>query len=175
VLLTALPGDWWTTYRFAVDEVYGFSEPRQIVPVSEMQYGISRYLLADDIWEPTIGTVKSWPERDASTKVSGYFDAFNFYGAPYSIPAYWARYVMSGDPLALQRCRSIARWLCRSGVRVAEGPARGAFFSSQRFPNGEPIKLDRRGCTQAATEILTSQATGACSSIAMHRAKTMRR
>jgi len=160
VLLTALPGDWWTTYRFAVDEVYGFSEPRQIVPVSEMQYGISRYLLADDIWEPTIGTVKSWPERDASTKVSGYFDAFNFYGAPYSIPAYWARYVMSGDPLALQRCRSIARWLCRSGVRVAEGPARGAFFSSQRFPNGEPIKLDRRGCTQAATEILTSQATG---------------
>ncbi len=160
VLLAALPGDWWAAYRFAVDEVYGFSEPRQIVPVSEMQYGISRYLLADDIWEPALGTVKSWPERDATMKVSGYFDAFNFYGAPYSIPAYWARYVMNGDPLALQRCRSIVRWLCRSGVRVADGPARGAFFSSQRFPNGEPVKLDRRGCTQAATEVLTSQATG---------------
>ena len=42
VLLAALPGDWWNAYRFAVDEVYGFREPRQTVPVSEMQYGISR-------------------------------------------------------------------------------------------------------------------------------------
>jgi hypothetical protein len=160
VLLAALPGDWWKSYRFAVDEVYGFGEPRQTVPVSEMQYGISRYLLADDIWEPTLGTVKSWPQRDAYTKVLGYFDAFNFYGATFSIPAYWARFVMNGDPLARQRCLSIVRWLCRSGVRMAEGPARGAFFSGQRFPTTEPVRLDRRGCTQASTEILTSQATG---------------
>ena len=64
---------------------------------------------------------------------------------------------MNGDPLARQRCRSIARWLCRSGVRMAEGPARGAFFSSQRFPNAEPVKLDKRGCTQASTEILPAR------------------
>ena len=61
VLLTVLPGDWWNAYRFAVDEVYGFREPRQTVPVSEMQYGISRYILRDDVWEPTLGTMKSWP------------------------------------------------------------------------------------------------------------------
>jgi hypothetical protein len=160
VLLTVLPGDWWNAFRFAVDEVYDFREPRQTVPVSEMQYGISRYILRDDVWEPTLGTMKSWPKRDTSTEVSGYFDAFNLYGVPHSIPSYWARFVMNGDPLARERCRSIALWLCRSGVRMAEGPAKGAFFSSQRFPNSEPVKLDRRGCTQASTEILTSQATG---------------
>ena len=66
VLLTVLPGDWWNAYRFAVDEVYGFREPQQTVPVSEMQYGISRYLLRDDVWEPTLGTMKSWPQRDAA-------------------------------------------------------------------------------------------------------------
>ena len=123
MLLTALPGDWWNAYRFAVDEVYGFREPQQTVPVSEMQYGISRYILRDDVWEPTLGTMKSWPQHDASTERSGYFDAFNFYGVPYSIPSYWARFVMNGDPLARERCRSIAQWLCRSGVRMAEGPA----------------------------------------------------
>lgn len=160
VLLSVLPGDWWNAYRFAVDDIYGFCEPRQTVPVSEMQYGISRYMLRDDIWEPTLGTVKSWSKDDFTTKVYGGFDAFNLYGVPHSIPSYWARYVMSGDPLARERCRSIALWLCRSGVRMAEGPAQGAFFSSQRFLNSEPVKLDRRGLTQASTEILTSQATG---------------
>lgn len=161
VLLAAVPGDWWAAYRFAVDEVYGFSEPRQTVPVSEMQYGITRYLLSDDIWEPTLGTLKSWPQRDPFTKNAGYFDAFNFYGATFSIPTYWARYVMNGDALARERCLSIVRWMCRSGVRMADGPARGAFFSNQRFPTKEPVKFDRRGCTQASTEIFTSQATGA--------------
>jgi hypothetical protein len=161
LLLAALPGDWWNAYRFAVDEVYGFCEPRQTVPVSEMQYGVSRYLMSNDVWEPTLGTVRSWPANDLEMAAAGYVDAFNFYGVPYSIPSYWARYVMSDDPLARQRCGSIARWLCRSGVRVAAGPARGAFFSNQRFPAGEPIKLDKQGCTQASTTILTTQATGA--------------
>ena len=161
VLLTVLPGDWWNAYRFAVDEVYGFREPQQTVPVSEMQYGVSRYILRDDVWEPTLGTMKSWPSRDPHTTVAGYFDAFNLYGVPYSIPAYWARFVMNGDPLARQRCRSIAQWLCRSGIRIAQGPARGAFFSNQRFASTETVKLEKQGCTQASTEILTSQATGA--------------
>ena len=77
-------------------------------------------------------------------KACGYFDAFNLYGVPHSIPSYWARFVMNGDPLARERCRSIAHWLCRSGVRMADGPATGAFFSSQRFLNSEPVKLDKR-------------------------------
>ena len=43
---------------------------------------------------------------------------------------------------------------------MADGPARGAFFSSQRFIGDEPVKFDKQGCTQAVTPILTSQATG---------------
>ena len=160
MLLTVLPGDWWNAYRFAVDEVYGFREPQQTVPVSEMQYGVSRYILRDNVWEPTLGTMKSWPERDPTTKLLGSFDAFNLYGATYSIPSYWARFVMNGDPLARQRCQSIAHWLCRSGVRMAKGPARGAFFSMQLLSTKEPVKLDKTGCSQALTEILTSQTTG---------------
>ena len=159
-LLTAVAGDWWETYRFAVQEIYDFSEPRQTVPVSEIQHGISRYLLSDEVWEPTLGTMKSWPERDPHNWVVRCVDAFSFYGATYSVPTYWARYVMCGDKLAMDRCRSIVTWLCRSGIRVQSGPASGAFFNLQRFPTGQPVTLDKIGCTQAGTEILTSQSTG---------------
>ena len=168
VLLTAVAGDWWDTYRMAVQEIYGFHAPAQTVPVSEIQYGISRYMLEGDgiVWEPALGTVRSWPRADPeSGKQGNSFCAFSFYGVPYSLPVYWARFVMSGEELARKRCRSIVQWLCHSGIRVKEGPARGAFFSQQTF-NG-PIDSDTRGntfltqgVTQAATSVLTSQATG---------------
>lgn len=160
VLITAVAGDWWTAYQFAVNDIYGFGEQLQTVPVSEIQNGISRYLLRDDIWNPALGTLKTWPPRDLHTPLHG-VQAFAFYGAPYSIPAYWARYVMNGDRLALDRARSIAHWLCRSGVRVQDGPAKGAFFSLQVFGSNEVPSLDKRGVSQAMVPTLTSQATGA--------------
>jgi hypothetical protein len=61
VLVGAIVGDWWQAYQFAVRDVYAFREPVQTVPVSEVQFGISRYLLRDDVWEPTVGTFKAWP------------------------------------------------------------------------------------------------------------------
>ena len=161
VLLTGVAGDWWKTYQFATTEIYDFQEQRQTVPVSEIQYGISRYLLSDEVWEPTLGTVRSWPDRDPHYLLYGKgFECFQFYGSTYSIPAYWQRYVMNGDKLALDRCRSIARWLCRSGIRVKDGPARGAFFNLQRFTKGEPRTMDKVGATQANQTILTCQSTG---------------
>lgn len=160
VLLTTVRGDWWSAYQFAVTDVYGFQEQAQTAPVSEIQYGISKYMLRDDVWEPTLGTVRSWPEHDPHMKLVG-FDCFQFYGVPYSIPTYWARWRMSGDRMALDRCRSIVRWMCRSGVRVREGPARGAFYTLQRFPPGQPPTKDARGSTQGwGLTTLTSQSTG---------------
>jgi hypothetical protein len=161
ILITAIHGDWWSAYQFAVTDVYDFREQPQTVPVSEIQYGISRYLLREDIWEPTLGTLKSWPARDPHTSIFGGFDCFGFYGTTYSIPAYWARYVLNGDPLALERCRSIAQWMCKSGVRVHDGPAKGAFFSSQRFYDHKPVTMDAQGRSQAGKPVLTSQASGA--------------
>lgn len=162
VLLTAVSGDWWEAYRFAIREIYAFREQPQTVPVSEIQYGISRYMvLGDDVWEPTLGTVRSWPVVDAFYLLTKGFTAFAFYGATYSVPCYWARYVMSEDDLARERCRSIIHWLCRSGVRMQQGPTRGAFFSEQRFYNGEKPNFEKVGSTQANTAILTSQSTGA--------------
>jgi hypothetical protein len=160
VLLSAVHGDWWKAYQFAVADIYGFDEQRQSVPVSEIQYGISRYMMRDDVWEPTLGTVRSWPERDPHTAMYG-FDCFQFYGAPYSIPTYWARWRMNGDKTALDRCRSIAHWMCRSGVRVKDGPARGAFYTLQRFAPGMTPAKDARGVTQGwGLNSLTSQSTG---------------
>ncbi len=162
LLLTAVAGDWWDAYRMAVREIYDFQQQLQTVPVSEVQYGISRYmLLSDNVWEPTLGTVQSWGDRDVTFQDVGYVDLFAFYGVPYSLPTYWARYVMSGEALALERCKSIVHWLCHSGIRVQDGPARGAFFSSQRFAVGETRYFDKVGQTQAATQILTSHTTGA--------------
>ena len=161
VLLSAIPGDWWAAYRFAVTDVYGFAEQPQTVPVSEIQDGTSRYLMSDEVWEPTLGAVKSWPAQDPHNATVGAMDVFAFYGAPYSIPAYWARWTMTRDKSALERCRSIAHWLCRSGVRMKDGPARGAFFNLQRFPNGTKPTMEKQGSTQAGTAILTSQSTGA--------------
>jgi hypothetical protein len=160
VLITAVPGDWWQAYQFVVKEVYEFREQPQTVPVSEMQAGISRYLLTDEVWEPTLGTLRSWPEHDPHYQLYG-FDSFGFYGATYSIPAFLAYHAMTGNKLALERARSIAHWLCRSGVRMQTGTTKGAFFSAQRFPKGEAPRFDKQGRTQANTAILTSHATGA--------------
>jgi len=79
---SAVPGDWWAAYRFVTKEVYGFVEQPQTVPVSEIQHGTSRYLMSDEVWEPTLGTVRSWPERDPHNRTQSSFDAFAFYGAP---------------------------------------------------------------------------------------------
>jgi hypothetical protein len=161
VLLAGLAGGWWETYRFGVQDIYGFGEPLQAVPVSEIQYGISRYMVqADGVWEPTLGTDRSWPERDPHSALIGFY-AFGLYGTPYSVPTYWSRYVMNGDKLARQRCRDIVVWLCRSGIRVQQGPARGAFFTLQEFKKGEAPDLSKRGSTWSPTPVLTSQATGA--------------
>lgn len=161
VLLTAVAGDWWDAYRFAVQDIYGFGEPQQTVPVSEIQYGISRYMVqADGVWDSILGTVRSWPESDPQTAVTGFY-AFGLYGPPYSVPTYWARYVMSADKLARDRCRNIVLWLCRSGIRVQQGPARGAFFTLQEFKKGEAPELSKRGGTWSPMPVLTSQATGA--------------
>jgi len=161
ILITAIQGDWWRAFQFAVKDIYDFKEVPQTLPVSEIQYGISRYLLRDDIWEPTLGTLKSWPVKDPHTDLCGGFVCFGFYGATYSIPAYWARYVMNGDKKALERCQSIAQWLCRSGVRVQDGPMQGGFFSSQDFYDHAPITMDAQGRSQAMKPVLTSQSTGA--------------
>ena len=142
-----------------MDEVYGFREQRQTVPVSEMQYGISRYLLPDEVWEPTLGTVRSWPSaiRDEGVRI---FDAFNLYGAPYSIPSYWARYVMNGDQLA--RSVAAASPSGCAGRACAWRTARPAahFSAGSDLPRRNRSSWTRRGVTQASTEILTSQATG---------------
>ena len=159
-LLTAVKGDWWAAYEFAVHDIFGFDEPPRTTPVSEIQYGISRYMMCDEVWEPTLGTVKSWPERDPHNTVVGYMDCFQFYGSTYSVPTYWARYIMNGDKRALDRMRSIARWMARSGIRVKDGPLKGAFFNLQRFPTGEERKFEKQGATQANRNIVTSQSTG---------------
>ena len=162
LLLTAIAGDWWDAYRMVVRDIYSFKEQPQTVSVSDIQYGTSRYmLLSDDVWEPNLGTVQSWGDRGITYGDVGYVDLFAFYGVPYSLPAYWARYVMSGEALALERCKCIVHWLCHSGVRVQNGPARGAFFSSQRFLRGEARRFDKVGVTQAGKQVLTSHATGA--------------
>jgi uncharacterized protein YyaL (SSP411 family) len=44
---------------------------------------------------------------------------------------------------------------------MADGQTRGAFFTLQHFPAREPVTFAKRGGTQAQTEILTSQSTGA--------------
>ena len=117
--------------------------------------------MRDEVWDKELGTVKSWPERDPHNSVVGYMDAFGMYGAPYSLPAYWSRYVMNDDREALKRMTGVAHWLCRSGLRVQDGPCKGAFFNLQRFPTGQKHNLDRVGSTQASTTLATSQSTGA--------------
>jgi len=161
VLVSCVKGGWWDAYQFAVRDVYGFSEQRQSVPVSEIQHGISNYILRDEIWEPALGTLRSWPPRDPHYELYGKgFDVFSFYGATYSLPSYLARYRMVGDQLALERAKSIARWLCQSGVRQKDGPCKGAFYNLQRFTNGEQVRMDEIGCTQAGKSVLTIQSTG---------------
>jgi hypothetical protein len=162
VLITAVAGDWWKTYEFAVRDIYGMQEQEQLVPVSEMQYGISRYIVSDPAWSNTMNTVPGWPKGDATNIHYKGTDFFNLYGPVFSIPAFWARYVMNGDELARERCRKVALWLCRSGVRMQQGPARGAFFCLQRFRNWEPEKFEQLGATQGpGLHMLTSQSTGA--------------
>lgn len=159
VLISGIKGDWMGQYKFAIEDIYRFEEQPQSVPVSEIQYGISRFMMSDEVWEPTLGTVKSWPERDPHTKLVG-TDMFSFYGATYSIPAYWARYVMNDDKKALERCRSIALWMVRSGLHVNDGPLKGAFFNLVRYSPGEKIDINKPGATQANTQMLTTQSTG---------------
>ncbi len=161
VLITGVAGTWWDIYRFAVSEIFDFREQQQTVPVSEIQYGVSRYLLSDEVWEPHTNTLRSWPEHDPHYRLYGNGeDLFAFYGAPYSIPAYLDRFIMNGNPLARDRARDIVRWLCRSNVRMQYGPARGAFFNLQRFTGGETPSIFKPGSTQARTDIMTSQSTG---------------
>lgn len=148
LLLSAVKGDCWRAYQFAVRDVEGFEAQKQTVPVSEITQGVSRYMMTDEVWEPELGTVKSWPARDPHTKLyKDGFDAFAFYGTPYSVPLYLSRYQMTGDRQALERATSIVGWLCNSGVRVQDGPARGAFFNSQRFTGGEKRDRRKQGCT----------------------------
>jgi hypothetical protein len=162
VLIAATQGDWWKAYQFAVRDVYGIQEQEQLVPVSEMQYGISRYLVSEPAWSPAMNTVPGWPQGDATNIHYQGTDFFNLYGPVFSIPALWSRYVMNGDELARERCRKVALWLSRSGVRMQQGPARGAFFCLQRFRNWEPEKFDQLGATQGpGLHKLTSQSTGA--------------
>ena len=161
LLITAIAGDWWDAYRFATHDVYDFGVQSQIHPVSEIQYGISRYMMSDEVWEPTVGTVRSWPAHDPHMKLYG-FDCFNLYGSPNSIPTYWARYVMNGDPKARERARSVAMWLSTSSVRIKEGPMQGAFYTLQRFGIGETPDPQKKGGTQGwGAEYLTCQSTGA--------------
>ncbi|MHB1457506.1 MAG: hypothetical protein ACYC0V_11395 [Armatimonadota bacterium] len=159
MLISGIKGDWMAQYRFAVEDIYQFDEQPQSVPVSEIQYGISRFMMSDEVWEPTLGTVKSWPERDPHTKLVG-TDMFSFYGATYSIPTYWARYVMNDDKMALERCRSVALWMVRSGLHLKSGPLKGAFFNLVRYSPGEKIDISKQGATQANTQMLTTQSTG---------------
>jgi hypothetical protein len=158
LLIASVQGDWWDAYRFASKEIYGFDVPRQTVPVSEVQFGVSNYLIRGDVWDAKMNTLKLWPEGDPEIKKFGQW-YFNFYSTPFTIPAYWSRHVMNDDKVALDRCKGIVNWLCKSGIRIHEGPTKGAFFTMQMFPDRSKTAPEAQGCSWPGT-MLTSQSTG---------------
>jgi len=121
VHLTATAGDWFEAFKYVVNRIYRFSAPQQYRPLTEVVSGEMRYLVEEgSIWSPAYQTLRSFPNAD-------YF--FNFYGAPYAVPALYTRYLTTGDTTALQRALGTVNWLCNSAIRSTNPATRGAFYS----------------------------------------------
>jgi hypothetical protein len=127
VLIPVVAGDWFESFRYVVENVYQFTEPRQFRPLIQAVSGEAQYLTHNqDIWNRKMQVVTSFPNRDY---------VFVFYGLTYTVPALYSWYQMSGDEQALERARKCVRWLLEfPGERVEDGPAAGAFFSQYGLP-----------------------------------------
>jgi len=169
LLLPAVAGDWFECFRYVVSEIYKFTEPRQYRPLIESVIGEAKYLTTNqDIWSQKMQVVTSFPKLDY---------VFVFYGLPYTIPALYAWYQMTGDQQALERVRKCVKWLLDyPDVRVKEGPTAGAFFSQYVAPEIKTWQLGSMtipqrgigGCDQANNRWLEPHATGAAAWTLLH-------
>jgi hypothetical protein len=130
VLITAVAGDWFESFRHVTTSVYGFEEPRQYRMLVDVVSDEARYLSNNtDIWSQNLGVVSSFPKRDY---------VFVFYGLTFTIPALYAWYQITGDKQALDRVRKCVRFLVEyPGERIKDGPTAGAFFSQFGLPGAE--------------------------------------
>lgn len=126
-LLTLVPGDWWAAYRLVVQEVDHFRPRRQSWPAIEAAAGTLQWLQADSNWSSHWGGLRSFPARVGQPAEENFF--FIFYGAPYTLPALWQQYVLSGDNGARLKAESHARFLLECPARIRSGTLRGAYFS----------------------------------------------
>lgn len=159
VLLPAVHGDWFESFRYVVTRIYRFEEPRQYRPLTVAVADQMRYLAGnEDIWSTRMEVLTSFPKREY---------VYVFYGLTYSIPALYSWYLMSGDEQALERVRKCVRWLLEyPGVRVTQGPAAGAIFSQYISP--EEKQGPGGGCDQANNRWIEPHATGAAAWVLLH-------
>ena len=170
ILIPAVAGDWFESFRYVVNNVYKFTEPRQYQPLIESVIGQAKYLSSnEDIWSRKMQVVTSFPKQDY---------VFAFYGLTYTIPALYAWYQMTGDPEALERTQKCVRWLLDyPGVRIKEGPAVGAFFSQYTSPEIDELQMGSGtaipvkcvgGCDQGDNQWLEPHASGAVAWALLH-------
>ncbi len=169
ILIPVVAGDWFECFRYVVNNVYKFTEPRQYRPLIESVIGEAQYLSTnEDVWSQKMEVVTSFPKIDY---------VYAFYGLTYTIPALYGWYQMTGDTRALERARKCVRWLLNyPGVRIKEGPTAGAFFSQYVSPEIEKWRLGsltisekgNGGCDQAGNRWLEPHASGAVALTLLH-------
>ncbi len=169
LLLPAVAGDWFECFRYVVNEIYKFIEPRQYCPLIESVVGEAKYLTSNqDIWSQKMQVVTSFPKIDY---------VYTFYGLTNTIPALYAWHQMTGDQQALERVRKCVKWLLDyPDIRVKEGPTAGAFFSQYVSPEVKTWQLGSvimpvkgiGGCDQAYNRWLEPHATGAAAWTLLH-------
>jgi hypothetical protein len=169
ILIPVVAGDWFECFRHVVKNIYKFTEPRQYRPLIESVIGEARYLSTnEDVWSQKMEVVTRVPKTDY---------VYAFYGLPYTIPALYGWYQMTGDARALERARKCVRWLLNyPGVRIKEGPTAGAFFSQYVSPESKKWQLGSLtitekttgGCDQAGNRWLEPHASGAVAWTLLH-------
>ncbi len=153
-LLSVVDGDWWKAYQSVVTQVDKFTKIPQLRPASQAAFGITRWLMGKENWSETWGMQRSFPAGKDFYPEKEFF--FILYGVPYSIPALWQRFLLTGDEEARKRLDGIAEFLIDSPARVQEGPMKGGYYSTLAGSRNHYRLID-----QAYNGWMTSQASGA--------------
>ena len=153
-LLMPVEGDWFAAYQATVSKLNKFERVRQVAPVTAAAMGINKWIMGDRNWSTAWHTLRSFPADKDFYEDKEFF--FIFYGAPYSIPALWQEYRLTGDAKALERVKGTAKFLIESPARVKDGALEGLYYSQLAGTKNDYKLMD-----QAWNPWATSHTTGA--------------
>lgn len=147
-VLPVRKGDWWDAYRYVVQQLFKFEQPRQwALSVTQMQMHNARYVMNYASWSEKSQTVRSFPGADVF---------FNFYGTTYTLPSLYSWYLATDNDEAKVKAGKVLDWLLK--IQEKEGPAAGAWFS-QYYGEGDPA-TKWVGYDQAGNRWIMPHSTG---------------